>query len=246
MRVMISGGGRLGYFLAKALVESGHQVTVLERERPEAEELARQLPQAVVVLGNASHPDVLEDAGALGTDVFIAATPDDANNLISCQQAARRFHIPRTLAVVGDPRNETIFRRLGIGTVFCPTSLIITAIEHRVAAQQLIEAIPIEEGKLQVFELALDQDDPAVGKMVRDLRLPAQSILAAIIRGDEPIIPRGDTVLDSHDRVIIVCRYDAFMQAAEAVCDLEDASILEIGGRRAFADRRPEDNGSHA
>ncbi len=230
MKVMISGGERIGYFLAKSLVESGHEVIVIVRERAEAEELARQLTGAVVVLGNASHPDVLADAGALGTDVFIAVTADDATNLIACQQAARRFLIPRTLTVVGDPRNVAIFRRLGIGTVFCATSVITTAIEQRVAAQQLIEAVPIEAGKLQVLELALGEDDPAAGQMVRDLHLPSQSILGAVIRGEEVIIPRGDTVLEASDRVIIICRPEAFKEAAGALCKLDRASTL--GSRR--------------
>lgn len=235
MRVMIAGGGRIGYFLAKSLQGWGHQVTLIIREREEAERVARQLPDAIVVNGNGSHPDVLEDAGALGTDVFIGLTADDATNLIACQQAVRRFHIPRTIASVTDPQNEAIFKRLGIGAVYSATSLLATAIEQKVAVQQIVESISIESGKLQVTQLALEPSDPAVGRAVRDLDLPEQSILAAILRDGEPLIPRGDTVLHPGDNVVIVCLPQAFNAAAGAICGL-GRSVLERGPASAVCE----------
>lgn len=221
MKIMVSGSGRPVYFLARSLLDNGHEVTLIIREVEEAKKLASQLPNAVVIHGNASHPDVLADAGALGQDVFIALGPDDATNLIACQQAARRFHIPRTLAVVNDPRNEQVFRRLGIHQTFSATRLIVTAIEQEVEVDQLVSSIPIEAGKLQVSELALTPGDPAVGKAVRELRLPEQCILAAVVRRGEPIIPRGDTVLQAYDRIVLVVLPEAFNEAASAICTTE-------------------------
>ena len=225
MKIMISGSGRVVYFVAKTLLDAGHEVTLVLRERPEAERIARQLPNAVVVNGNASHPDVLADAGALAMDVFIALSPDDATNLIACQQASRRFHIPRTICMVSDPRNEAIFQQLGIHTVFSTTTLIATIIEQEVAVNQIIGSIPIEAGKLQVIQLLLDMDDPAIGKRVQDLALPEQSILAAIVRNGEPLIPRGNTVLLPEDRVVIVCLPEAFSEAAAAICTTGECAV---------------------
>ena len=243
MKVMISGGGRIVYFLTKALQEWGHEVTLIIRDREEAEHLAEQLPRAIVVNGNGSHPDVLADAGALGMDVFIGLASDDATNLIACQQAGRRFHIPRTLSIVTDPRNEDIFKQLGIDTVFSATTLLIRAIEQKVSVEQIVESISMEAGKLQVTQLALGHQDTAVGKAVRDLALPEQSILAAIVRAGRPIIPRGDTVLQSDDKVIIVCLPEAFTRTAAAICGLGH-SVLEGAGPQAYCDL--DDKGSIA
>jgi trk system potassium uptake protein TrkA len=233
---MIAGAGRIVYFVATSLLASGHELTLVIRDRKEAEQLAQQIPEAVIVVGNGSHPDVLEDAEALGMNAFVALAADDATNLIACQQASRRFHIPRTVAVVSDPRNEDIFHQLGVEIVICPTAALTTAIEQRVVVQQITESIALEPGKLQVTQLRLGADDPSVGRAVRDLELPADSILAAIVRNGEPLIPRGDTVLDAGDRVVVVSLPQAFKTAAAAICGLNDIPArLEGKGQKRDA-----------
>jgi trk system potassium uptake protein TrkA len=157
-----------------------------------------------VFLGDGSDPEVLEEAGARQADVVLSLTPYDPDNLVACQIAQKVFGVPRTMALVNDPENEEVFRRLGITEVFSATRVIGSLIEGRTVYDEIIHLFPAAEGRLHVSEVVLDEGAPAVGQMLRSLPFPAESLVACIIRGEQVIVPDGEDQLRAADRLILL------------------------------------------
>jgi trk system potassium uptake protein TrkA len=203
LRVIIVGGGKVVYFLGKLFVSSGHTVSVINRSAEDASEVARQL-EALVIAGDGSDPRRLEEAQALRSEAVIAVTPSDADNLVIGQIAKHRFGVPRTVALVSDPENEEFFKRLGITSVFNQTKMISSLIQQEISLEDVINLVPIKEGKVNAAEISIRAGHPCVGRTLSTLSLPKDTLLPAIIRGESVIIPRGDTVLRVGDKAILI------------------------------------------
>ena len=203
MNILIIGGGKVIYFLIKAFVAKGHQVTVINQNRDEGIQLARRL-KAIIVSGDGSDPKILEEAGAATADVLLAVTPHDQDNLVICQLGDKRFHIPRTLALVNDPDNEEVFQKLGIITAFSTTKIISSLIEQRTAIDGITNLMPVAEGKINVTEIELKDTTSVIGQSLRTIGMPESSLIACILKKDHPIIPRGTTVLEAGDKLIVI------------------------------------------
>jgi len=201
-RIILVGGGKLVYFLTRLFVSKGYAVTIINNEREEAEELARQA-KATVVCGDGSDPRVLQEAEASTAAVVLAVTPHDQANLLICQIASIRFLVPRVLALVNDPDNEELFRTLGV-TAFSPTKIIANLIEQRTEFEEITNLIPIGEGKIIVTEILLSEHSPACGKPLREIELPENSLVGFVLRNSQPLVPRGDTVLLPNDRLVLI------------------------------------------
>jgi trk system potassium uptake protein TrkA len=169
----------------------------------ECTRLARSL-KATVVYGDASNPQILEEAGTGTADAVLAVTPNDEDNLVICQLADIRFHVPQTLALVNDPDNEDIFRQLGITAAFSTTRVLASLIEQRTGFEEITNIIPVGEGKINITEVVLSESAPAVGRTLLDAALPENSLVAGILRSGQPIVPRGATVLQAEDRLILI------------------------------------------
>jgi trk system potassium uptake protein TrkA len=183
--------------------------------------LARQV-KATVIVGDGSDPAVLEEAGARRADVVLSLTPQDPDNLVACQVAQRLYHVPRTMALVNDPDNEQIFRQLGITEVFSATRVIGSLIEGQTVFDEITHLFPAAEGELHVSELVLDEQAPATGKSLAELDLPQDSLVAAIIRDGQVIVPRGQDRLQVADRLILI-----------AVPENQEAVFRLLAGRGA-------------
>lgn len=203
MNIILVGGEKLVYFLSRTFISKGYRVTVINRQSEECKRLARML-KVTVVKGDGSSPQILEEAGAGAADALLAVTPHDQDNLLICQLAIRRFHISRTLALVNDPDNEEVFLQLGVSNVFSTTRILAGLIEQRTGYESITNLIPLEEGKINVSEIVLEDRSPVVEKSLREVRLPEDSLVASIIRKGEPIIPRGSTILKAGDRLIAI------------------------------------------
>lgn len=221
MRAILAGEGKTLYFLARQFVAKGHHITVIDRHPDECEALARRLEKSVVVLGNGSDPSVLEDAGARQADVLVALTPEDQDNLIACQVAQQMFGVPRVIALVNDPDNEEIFKRLGVTEAFSATRIVSNLLEEQAALEEVISLLPMAEGRIQVAEVIIGEDSPARDKTLRELNLPADTLIAGVIREGDVHIPRGSTRLHVADRVILMGRPDSFGDALRAVAGEE-------------------------
>ena len=202
MRVLIAGGGKAVYFLCRTFLAKGHQVTLINRDHDECVQMARRL-KATVVHGDGSDPTILDEAGAHGADAVLAVTPHDQDNLAICQLAAVQYGVPRTVAMVNDPDNEEVFQKLGVAA-FSTTRTIASMIEQRTALDEITNLIPVGEGKVNITEIRLQPDSPVVGKTLRGLSLPADSLIAVVLRNGEAVIPRGDTELRAGDQIVLI------------------------------------------
>ena len=206
MRVILLGGGETVetiYFLARLFVRRGYDVTIVDPYLAEAQMLSRRV-KATVLLGDGSDPAVLEEAGARQADLLLSLTPHDPDNLVACQVAQKLYGVPRTLALVNDPENEDVFRQLGITEVFSSTKVIGSLIEGRTVFDEITQLFPADEGRLYVTEVVLDREAPVIGKALQELDLPADSLVAAIIRNGQVVVPGGQDRLLVADRLIVI------------------------------------------
>jgi trk system potassium uptake protein len=200
--ILIIGGGKLVYFLTRVFISKGTQVTIINKDKDECTRLARSL-NATVVFGDGSDPLILDEAGAGNADALLAITPNDQDNLVVSQIATMRFAIPRTLALVNDPDNEEVFHKLGI-TAFSTTRIISNLIEQKSDFEEITNLIPVGEGDVTLTELILTESSPVIGKALKDIHLPEQSLIGYVIQNGKPIVPRGGTILGAGNRLIVI------------------------------------------
>ncbi len=201
MYILIVGAGKIGYFLAKRLYQSKHTISIVDKERSICEEIAKDL-EVLVVNGDACDPKILEEAGIERADVLAAVTGDDEDNLIICQLAKEKFGLQRTVGRVNNPDNEHVFSELGIDVPVDSTKIIAKIIEEEVSFSDFVNLMSFKRGKLAIVRVDLPKDAPVINKQLKDIALPKDAVLVSILRGEEVILPRGDTVLKPGDDVI--------------------------------------------
>lgn len=217
MRIIMIGGSKTVYFLARSFVQRGDHVTIINRDRARARELAEQT-KSVVVYGEGSDVDRLEEAGARRADILLAMTTHDQDNLIACQLAQNIFKVPRTLAIVNDPDNEKVFQMLGITIVFSATRIISQMIDQFAHFDDITTLMPLAQGRINVSDVRLDSDSPAIGKTLQEMDLTNGALVAAIIREDDTIIPRGNTRLMADDHLILISQPDDLERNLVVLC----------------------------
>jgi trk system potassium uptake protein TrkA len=205
MYVLIVGAGKVGYFLAKRLCTSHHTVSIVEKDKEVCESIAKEL-EALVINGDGCDPDILEEAGAKRADVVAAVTGDDEDNLIVCQLAKELFGSKRTVGRVNNPDNERVFSELEIDVPVDATMIIGKIIEEEVSFSDFVNLMSFKRGKLAIVRVDLSADSPVVNKELKDIRLPKDSVLVSILRSDEVIVPKGDTVLRPGDDIIALTK----------------------------------------
>jgi len=202
MKVLIVGGGKTLYYICRNFTARGYQVVIINRNREECVQLARQLT-ATVVWGDGSDAGILKEAGAMEADAVLAVTPNDQDNLVICQLASLKFGVTRAIALANDPDNAEVFEKLGV-CAFSTTHILGSLIEQRASLDQILNLLPVGEGKVNVTEIILDADSPVVGKFLKDIDLPKNALVAVVIRDKHPIIPRGANDLKKGDRVVLI------------------------------------------
>jgi trk system potassium uptake protein TrkA len=201
MHIVVVGAGKVGYFLAKRLCLNKHTVSIVDKDKQLCEEAAKAL-EALVINGDGCEPHILEEAGIARADVIAAVTGDDEDNLIICQLAKELFKIKRAVGRVNDPDNEHTFAELGVDVPVDSTKIISKIIEEEVSFSDFVNLMSFKRGKLAIVRLDLPADSPALNKQIQDIRLPPDSVLVSIVRGEEVIVPKGNTVLQSGDDII--------------------------------------------
>lgn len=202
MKVLIVGEGRLLFFVGRAFVAKGYDIVIIDRDPEECIQLARRL-KATILQGDGSDSEILREAGVIGADTVLAITPNDQDNLVICQLAAHEFGVRRSLALANDPDNVPVFDGLGV-PAFSTTHIISSLIEERTSLEQVTNLLPVGEGRVNVTEITLDAESPAVGRRLRDLGLPANALIAVVIREEQAMVPGGATQLLPRDRVILI------------------------------------------
>ncbi len=201
MYVVIVGAGKVGYFLAKRMILGKHSVTVVDKDKTVCEEIAKQV-DALVIQGDGCDPRILEEAGVSHADVLAAVSGDDEDNLIICQLAKEKFNVRRTVARVNNPDNEHTFAELGIDVPIDSTKIIAKIIEEEVSFSDFVNLMSFKRGKLAIVRVDLPESSPVINKPIQDIKLPNDSVLVSIVRGEEVIVPKGNTVLETGDDII--------------------------------------------
>ncbi|MCM8800101.1 MAG: NAD-binding protein [Candidatus Omnitrophica bacterium] len=201
MYIIIVGAGKVGYFLAKHLYQDGHTVVLVEKDKSLCQQLAHEL-ELLIINGDGCDPHYLEEAGISRADVVAAVTGDDEDNLIICQLAKERFSVRRTVGRVNDPKNEHLFIELGVDVPIDATAILAKIIEEEVSFADFVSLLSFKRGKLALVRVDLPKESPIINKAIKDIILPQDSVIVSIIRGQEVIIPKGDTILKVGDDVV--------------------------------------------
>jgi len=200
MYIIIGGGGDVGYYLTKSLLNQGHEVLLLEKGSVRFQALSEELGQAVV-RGDACEARTMEEVGANRADIVIAVTGEDDDNLVICQMAKKRFNVNRTIARLNNPKNELIFQKLGIDVTVSPTRSILSLIEAEIPGSTFVTLMTLKRAGLEIMEIRIPPDSPIVGKTLSMINLPRSGNIALIIRDNEYIVPTADTKLLPNDEV---------------------------------------------
>jgi len=204
MYIIVIGGGKLGYYLARALLDEGHEILVVEKDPDRTEFICSELG-SVCVRGDGCEVATLTEVGTGRADMFIAVTGDDEDNLVACQVAKHKFNVPRTIARISNPKNEVIFKELGIDVTVSSTNIILENIEEVVPTHPLTHLLDIRDKGLEIVEVKIPPDSKMVGKAVKELSLPPESRLFLIIgKQQKPHVPTANTVLQAEDQIIAV------------------------------------------
>ncbi len=204
MYIIVVGGGRVGYYLLKALLEEGHEVLLIEKNALVCQIINDELG-SICTHGDGCEAATLVEVGTSRADMFVAVTGDDEDNLIACQVAKHKFNVQRTIARVRNPKNEALFKKLEVDVTVSATSMILEAIEQEVPTHPLTHLLTLRDKGLVIVDVKIPAEGETVGKPIKDLPVPAESVLCLIIReARRPIIPIGSTVLQPGDQVIAV------------------------------------------
>ncbi len=203
MRVAIAGAGNVGRSIAAELIENGHEVLLIERQpkaiRPE------RVPQAKWVLADACELDSLHTAGLNDCDVAVAATGDDKVNLVVSLLAKTEFAVARTVARVNRAENEWLFNdQWGVDVAVSKPRLMAALVEEAVTVGDLVRLMTFRQSEANLVEITLPASAPFVGHPVRDVPLPHDSALVAILRGKRVLVPSGDDPLEAGDELVFV------------------------------------------
>ena len=204
MYIIIVGGGEIGYYLAKALLNEGHEVLVLEKNPGVKEFICDELG-SICARGDGCEAATLDEVGTGRADMFIAVTGDDEDNLVACQVAKHKFNVPRTIARIKNPKNEAIFKKLGIDVTVSSTNVILENIEEEVPTHPLTHLLTIRDKGLEIVEVKIPPESAIVGKAVKELSLPPESVLSLIIsKQHKPQVPTANTVIQAEDQIIAI------------------------------------------
>jgi trk system potassium uptake protein TrkA len=207
MKVLIVGGGKVGYYLARTLVEHKHFPTFIEVNKVVCETLANEM-EIPVIHGDATSLETLKRAETGKFDAFISVTGFDEVNLIACQLAKNQFGVSKTVAKCNNPKNVMIMQKLGIDNIVNSTDRIAGFIEREVDTSKIKQLITIHGGEVSLSEITLPDNYALEGKMLKDIKSNILFNIISVTRGASLMIPRGDFQLKSGDKLLVISESD--------------------------------------
>ena len=223
MYIIIAGGGKVGEYLATVLLESGNEVAIIERDADVADRLSMILEgRYLVVRGDGCDSRYQEDAGIRKADVFVAATGQDDNNLVSCEIASRIYDVPRAIARVNAPKNQRIFRALGIESI-SSTEMIANLIEEETLMGSVNVVSSLTHGNVVLTEVAvthMNHHDNDEGVLAFDVELPENSLIVAVSAKDDVEVAGEDTRIYPGDTVVVAADRDQIPEVRALFRDL--------------------------
>jgi trk system potassium uptake protein TrkA len=202
MRVAIAGAGNVGVHIAGDLRDAGHEVLLIE-ENPDLVARLRATLDVEWFVADACEVSSLQEAGLENVDVCVAATGDDEDNLVVSLLAKQEFAVPRVVARVNHPKNQWLFNEAwGVDVSVSTPHLLTALVEEAVSVGSLVRLLQFQDARL--VEVTLADDSPAVGKAIHELGVPRDATVVAVVRDRHVIVPRGETVIQAHDEVLVL------------------------------------------
>jgi len=209
MRVAIAGAGAVGVYIANDLVEAGHKILLIEQQ-PGVQDRATTVDGVEWFIGDACEVASLREAGLEGCDVMVAATGDDEDNLVVSLLAKTEFAVPRVIARVNHPKNEWLFNEnWGVDISVSTTHLITALVEEAVTVGRLVRILQFEGGQARLVEVTLADNAVVVDKAISEIDLPRNATFVAVVRGEQVVMPRGDTVFEAGDEILAMVTPDS-------------------------------------
>ncbi len=204
MYILVAGGGKIGFHLAQELLNANHEVLVIERSAERVAQIEAEIGDTVMQ-GDSCEATTLDAAGVSRADLVCAVTGDDEDNLVICD-IARHRGVRRTIARINNPKNELLFKKRGIETTISATQAVLGQIEQELPTHEMIELLQLHSG-LELLEVKIPPNSPVVGRAVREILLPPESLISLIVDpGGVPRIPSGETRLNVGDALVVVTR----------------------------------------
>ncbi len=204
MRIIVLGGGMVGLHMLASLKDD-HDVIVVEKRRDRVEELQEKFPGANVLHGDACEPSVLDAARVAGADVVSAVTGDDEDNLVISYLSKFEYGVPMIFARVNNPKNEWLFTaEWGVDEAVCSASIIVQLVREELTLGEMVTLLKLRRERLVLEEVQLEEGNPVVGKAIKDMSLPEQTLVATVLRESSNLIPRGDLTFMAGDKVLFI------------------------------------------
>ena len=215
MFVIIVGGGNTGSYLAKLLLEAGHTVKVVEERPAILEKMAIEIPSESILAGDGSSPQVLEEAGVLKANVLAAVTGSDETNLVVTSLARFEFNVPRVIARLNNPKNAWLFTtEMGVDVALNQADILARLVAEEMSLGDMMTLLKLRKGEYSLIEEKVHPLSPAATKYLRDIVIPDECVIVAIIRKNQMLIPHGDTILQPADEVLALVHTSQLKQLA--------------------------------
>lgn len=218
MKVIIVGGGQVGAYLASMLLERGHEIKIIDERGARIPVLKAELPEESILHANGADPKVLEDAGIHGADVVAAVTGSDETNLVIATLAKLEYGVRRVIGRVNNPKNAWLFNAtMGVDAALNQADLMAHLVAEEMTMGDMMTLMKLHGGEYSLVERNVDPSSPVVGKTLREIKLPHECVLVAILRREELLLPRGDTVLLANDTIVALTHISQLQTLADVL-----------------------------
>jgi trk system potassium uptake protein TrkA len=204
MKLVMVGAGKLGHMVAK-VAQVRNSVTIVEKSPERAAEVKAALESCQIVVGDACDPAVLESAGTPHCDAVIVLTGHDEDNLVVCALAKYEYHVKKVITRINNPSNEWLYNRAwGVDVALNSAQVIASLIEEEASLRDIVTLLKLREGEVAIVELTVPDGGDIAGKPLMELGLPRECLVAAVLRGNKIIVPRGDVTLEAGDHLLVI------------------------------------------
>lgn len=226
MKVIVIGGGKVGFYLIKTLKNKKHDITLIEKDKALCEKISDQI-DIDIINGDGTDMEVLKEADIDVADVVAAVTGKDEENLVICQVAKQNFNIHHTMARVNNPKNQTLFKSLGVDNTVCSTQVITNLIDWECESDKIKIIQTFERGEMVLVEVEIDNKINWCNKAIKDLNIPINTVIVSVFREGQVIYPKGNTIIQDHDKVVIVTDSKNMINEGKKIYSVLEESLFK-------------------
>lgn len=210
MYIIIVGGGQVGSYVANQLLNDDHEVRIIDHRPVIVEKLKKELPEKCIILGNGTDPAILERAGVLKADVFLAVTGADETNLVAGTLAKHEFGVPQTIGRVNNPKNAWLFNRNnGIDVSVNQADILGHMVIEEMNMKNMFTLLKLSMGNFSIIQIHVAPGSKAEEQKVSSMNIPADAKLILVKSGETVNLPGGDTILHAQDTVLALASLEA-------------------------------------